>query len=82
MGPALRCCVVQEMKQEIPRDRNTCDKDVQINIFTKQKQTHGLQKQTYGYQKGKRGRGRDGLGVRDWLCTLLYMEWMDNRDLL
>ena len=28
-------------------------KMVQINSFTKQKQTHRLRKQTYGYQRGK-----------------------------
>ena len=36
----------------------------QINLFTKQKQTHIHRKQTYGYQRGK-GRRRDKLGVWD-----------------
>ena len=35
---------------------------IQMNSFTKQKQTHRLQKQTYGYQKGNI-RWRDKLGV-------------------
>ena len=28
-------------------------KMIQMNLFTKQKQTHGHRKQTYGYQRGK-----------------------------
>ena len=35
---------------------------IQMNLFTKQKQTHKLRKQIYSYQRGK--RGRDKLG--DW----------------
>ena len=35
---------------------------IQINIFTKQKQTHRLQKQNFWLQKGE-GWGRDKLGV-------------------
>ena len=35
---------------------------MQMNLFTKQKQTHRLSKQCYGYQKGKGGSG-DKLGV-------------------
>ena len=35
---------------------------IQMNLFTKQKQTHRHRKQIYGYQ---RGGGRDKLGVRD-----------------
>ena len=37
---------------------------IQMNLFTKQKQTHRLRKQTYGYQRGKLG-GRDKLGGWD-----------------
>jgi len=29
--------------------------DIQINLFTKQKQTHSPRKQTYGYKRGKWG---------------------------
>ena len=35
-----------------------CDPDkkmIQMNLFIRQKQTHGHGKQTYGYQKGKGG---------------------------
>ena len=39
-------------------------KMIQMNLFTKQKQTHRYRKQTYGYQRGK-GLGRDKLGVLD-----------------
>ena len=38
-------------------------KMIQINLFTKEKQTHRHRKQTYGYQRGS--RGRDKLGVWD-----------------
>ena len=39
-------------------------KMIQVNLFTKQKQTHGHRKQTYGYQRGKGGGGggEDKLG--------------------
>ena len=54
-------------------------KMIQMNLFTKQKQTHRHRKQTYGYQrvkwggektnlwfiKGESGVGRDKLGVWD-----------------
>ena len=35
-----------------------------MNLWTKQKQTHGQRKQTYGDQRGEGGR-RDKLGVWD-----------------
>ena len=34
---------------------------IEMNLFTKQKQTHRHRKQIYGYQKGKWGRERDKL---------------------
>ena len=37
---------------------------IQMNLFTKQKQTHSLRKQAYGYKKGK-GGGRNKLGGWD-----------------
>ena len=40
-------------------------KMIQVNLFTKQKQTHRLRKQTYTYQRGKVGVGRDKLGAWD-----------------
>ena len=36
----------------------------QINLFTKQKQTHRLREGTYGYQGGRVG-GRDSQGAWD-----------------
>ena len=39
-------------------------KMIQMNLFTKQKQTHRLREGTYGYQGGRVG-GRDRLGVWD-----------------
>ena len=40
---------------------------IQINLFTKQKQTHRPRKQTYGHQREKVGR-RDKLGA--WNCHI------------
>ena len=40
-------------------------KMIQVNLFTKQKQTHRLGKHTYGYQRGKGAGGRDKLGGWD-----------------
>ena len=37
---------------------------IQMNLFRKQKQTHGLRERTYGYQGGK-VVGRDSQGVWD-----------------
>ena len=37
---------------------------IQMNLFTKQKETHRLRKETYGYQRGNVG-GRDKLGGWD-----------------
>ena len=38
-------------------------KKIQMNIYTKQKQTHKRRKKTYSYQVGE--RARDKLGVWD-----------------
>ena len=38
---------------------------IQMDQFTKQKQTHKLRKSTYAYHRGKGGVGRDKLGVWD-----------------
>ena len=56
-------------------------KMIQINLFTKQKQTYRLRKQTCGYQRGKVG------GERNWefgidIYTLLYIKQIINKDLL
>ena len=39
-------------------------KMIQMNLFTKQNQTHRLRKHTYSYQRGKVG-GEDKLGAWD-----------------
>ena len=39
-------------------------KVIQMNLFTKQKQTHRLREQIYSYWR--KGGGRDRLGVWDW----------------
>ena len=35
-------------------------KQIQLNLFTKQKQTHRHRKQTYGHQRGKGEKGKLG----------------------
>ena len=45
-------------------------KKIQMNLFTKQKQSH--REQTYGHQV-RRVRGRDRLGVLDLKCTHYYI---------
>ena len=57
-------------------------KRIQMNLIAEQKQTHRLLKQTYGHQRGQMRwwgmEGYFGIGI----CTLRYMEWLANRDLL
>ena len=48
-------------KYDIAYMRNL-KKMIQMNLSTKQKQTHRHRKQTYGYQRGK---GGDKLGIGD-----------------
>ena len=56
-------------------------KKIQINLFTKQKQTHTHRKQTSDYQRGKWWK-RDKLGVWDlWIHTTIY-KYKSNKDLL
>ena len=51
---------------------------MQMNAFTKQKQTHRHGKHTYGYQKGKGMEGKiRSLGLTD---TLLYIKQINNND--
>ena len=53
-------------------------KMIQINLLTKQKQTH--REQTYGYQEERVDR-RDGeFGI--YMYTLLYLKWITNKDLV
>ena len=51
-----------------------------MNLFTEQKQTHGLGEQTHGCQGGGGGSGMDGSGVSR--CKLLHLEWISNETLL
>ena len=55
----------RQMLYDIIYMQNLEKKMVQVNLFTRQKQTHRLLKQTYGYQVGRVGV-RDSLGVWDW----------------
>ena len=57
---------IRQRKTNITRHHSYVEskKMIQMNLFTKQKQTNRYRKQTYGYQRGK-GRGRDKLGVWD-----------------
>ena len=51
---------------------------IQMNLFTKQKQTHKLRERTDGESCG------EGI-VREFgmdMYTLLYLKWMINKDLL
>ena len=54
----------------------------QMNLSTKEKQTHRHREQTCGCQRGSRGgRGIDcEFGVSR--CKLLHIEWVDNKVLL
>ena len=52
----------------------------QVNLSTKQKQTHRHRKQTCGCQ-GEAGGGKDWeFGINR--CKLLYTEWINNKVLL
>ena len=56
-------------------------KNDEMNLFTKQKQTHRRRKQIYGYQRGK---GQEGINQKfgSNICTLLYIKQIINKDLL
>ena len=52
---------------------------IQMNLFTKQKQTHRLREWTYGHQGGKDG-GRDSQGVWDGHGhTAVFINKTDNQ---
>ena len=53
---------------------------VQINLFSKQKETHRLRKGTNYYQR----EGVGGWIVREFgkMYTLLYLKWITKKDLL
>ena len=59
----------------------TLKKMIQMNLFTKHKQTHRHRKQTYGYQRGKEVGGINlEFGINRH--TLLYIKQINNKDLL
>ena len=66
----LEIIILSIVYSKLDRERQTyhsyveSKKMIQMNLFTKEKQTHRLRKQTYGYQMGKVGR-EDKLGVWD-----------------
>ena len=47
-------------------------KIVQMNLLTKQKETHRHRKQTYGYQRGRWGGLNEEYGINRY--TLLYIK--------
>ena len=51
---------------------------IQINLFTKQKQTHRHRKQTYNYQSGK-GWGGINWEFRINRYTILYIKQIKNQ---
>ena len=53
---------------------------VQMNLLTKQKQSHRCRKLTYGYQGGKGGGINWEIGID--IYTLLYIKQITNKDLL
>ena len=50
-----------------------------MNLYTKQKQTHRHQKQSYDYQREGGGINEE-FGINRY--TLLYIKYINNRDLL
>ena len=60
---------------------NLKKKMIQMNLFTKQKQTHRLRERIYGYLGEREGGGLDwefGIGM----YTLLYLKLITNKDIL
>ena len=55
-------------------------KMVQMNLFTKQKQSQRCRKQFYGYQERSGGRDKWEIGLD--IYTLLYVKQITNKDLL
>ena len=51
-----------------------------MNLFTKQKQSHGCRKQTYGYQGTRWGGINWEIGTD--IYTLLYIKQINNKNLL
>ena len=55
---------------------------IQMNLFTKQKQTHT--QKIYGYQRVRLGSRGEGINKEDGIniYTLLYIKYITNKDLL
>ena len=49
---SLACCSPWGHKESDMTELNWTEKVIQMNLFSKQKQTHRLRKQTYSYQRG------------------------------
>ena len=49
----------------------------QMNLFSKQKQTHRL-----AFAKGEWGKERDGLGAWGWYIPAVTLEWINNKILM
>ena len=64
------------IKYDIPYTKNL-KRNVQMNLFTKQRQTHRLRTWTYGCQREERERE---FGMV--MYTLLYLKWIANKVLL
>ena len=52
----------------------------QINLLTKQKQTHRYRRQTYGYQRGKVGGGGENWEFGIDMYIPLYKKQIINKD--
>ena len=55
---------------------------IQINLLTKQKQSHRYRKQTHGYQRGKVGGGEINWEFGIDIYIPLYIKQVINKDLL
>ena len=54
---------------------------IQMNLLTKQKQTHRFRERNYSYQGEGWGEGIAG-EFRIDMYILLYLKWITNKDLL
>ena len=55
---------------------------IQMNLFTKQKETYRYRKQTYSYQRGNMGGGGIYQELEMNIHTLLYIRQITDKDLL
>ena len=64
----------RQISHDITYMWNLKRKMIQMNLFTKQKQTHRHRKQTYSYQRGKVGGGGINGKFGNDIYTLLYLK--------